>query len=125
MSSLDLAAEAIDEFARIITLRRFAPGSYVAGKYVPGASSDAPIAAVHQPVSSRDLRDLPEGQRVDALRSIWSRSEILGADERTGRLPDELVIEGETYRVIRAWHRTEAGFHKVIAELKDDRQRGE
>lgn len=123
--TLDLAAEAIDEFARLIIRRRFPPGAYVAGKFVQGDPTEVDIAATHQPVTSRDLRDLPEGQRVDALRSVWSRSEILGADERTGRPADELVIEGETYRVIQAWHRTEAGFHKAVVELTDDRQRGE
>lgn len=124
MADLDTACDAIDEFARIITRRRYPIGSYVGGEYVVGDPTEIEIAAVHQPVTSRDLRDLPEGQRVDALRSVWSRSDIQGANESTGRLADELVIEGETYRVVRAWARTEAGFSKAVVELKDDRQRG-
>lgn len=125
MTDLSVAAEAIDEFARLIERIRFPAGTYVNGVWSEAAGTTETIAATHQPASARDLRDLPEGQRVDAMRAIWSRSELLGADETTGRKADVLVIEGEQWEVIASWHRSEAGFWKAVAGLKNDRQRGQ
>lgn len=125
MTDLSVVCDAIDEFARPISRVRYAPGSYVNGEWSEGSSSTTSIMATHQPATARDLRDLPEGQRVDAMRAVWSRSDILGADETTGRAADDLVIEGEVWRVVAAWHRSEAGFYKALVGLKNDRQRGQ
>ena len=124
MIGAGLSAVAIDLAARDVTLVRHAPGAYVGGRFVDGPATTSTIRAAHQPATARDLQDLPEGERVDAQRAVWTRTMLLGADEAAGRRADSLIIEGETWRVVRVWPRTEAGFWKAIVGKLDARQRG-
>lgn len=113
---MDLAgsAIAIDMLARPVTLRRPAAGAYVNGRWSEGAPTAATIRAVLTAVSPADLRDMPEGQRQEARRAIWTRAELLTADEMAGRRADEIVDGAARYRVILVHARGEGGYHKAI-----------
>lgn len=82
------------------------------GNGVKGAESDpVDFAADVQPVSSRTLKDLPEGLRDQAEFSIWTRHTVN---------PDDVIIhEGNRHRILKTWARPDDGFTKaVMGELK-------
>lgn len=120
---LEWSAQAIDKLAPLygpISLMREAPGSYPDGRWQPGTVTTTTIFGVYQPTTRENARELPEGQFETATKTLWTRVDIQDADEATQRRADELVIEGETYRVMRALPRTEAGFTKAfLSRVRD------
>lgn len=98
-------AEAIDAESVDMTLTR-RPGSYVNGFWVEGAPVVTPIRAAIQPVSGRQLQDMPEGVRSIVSHVIWTRSIVT--------LNDRITLQnGEVNRVIHVWPRPEGGFHRA------------
>lgn len=71
---------AFSQFNQPVTGFRRAPGSYVNGDWVAGASVALLIQASVQPASDKDLKLLPEGRREEAAYAIYSRTEIRNAD---------------------------------------------
>lgn len=119
-----LAGLAVDAMARPATLVRAGAGSYVNGKWTPGAPSSTAIRAVIQDPKESDIRQLPEGERTEAFMVIWSRSELRTSDETAKTEADRVTSEdGQTFKITRASARTEAGFYRAIARLEYDRGR--
>jgi hypothetical protein len=114
--TLDLTLLSIDMLARPIQLMKAGPGVFINGHWVPGAATPIDIMAVHQATSRQDMEYLPEGLRERVTKTVWTRTTLNDADEASATAADELVIEGETYRVMRALKRTEAGFTKAYCE---------
>lgn len=60
-----------------------------------------------QPLEGDEAQQLPEGERVDAWRTVFSAYPLAPADTTTGRLADVVVLpHGEgvaLYSVQRAW----------------------
>jgi hypothetical protein len=101
-----LAGSGIDRRAVSVTRTRRSAGSYNAdGDFVPGTPTTGTILAVVQPVSGRQLMDLPEGVRSEARWLAWSRAEI--------RLDDVIVAGGLSHRVIYVWPRAEGEFYRA------------
>lgn len=79
------------------TVTRVVAGSHDAdGKYTAGASSTFPIVAYIEPTIGRELEDLPEGQRGNEVRTVYTETELLAAAR-----PDSIAIAGEAWSVIR------------------------
>lgn len=88
-----------------------AGGSYVNGRWVAASNTPVPIQATIQPVSGRQLMDMPEGIRVEARNVIWTPTTIAEGDE--------IEHAGKRYRIIYLWDRdTEGGFHRAAMGLK-------
>src|SRR5690606_5003111 len=68
------------------------------GRYTPGASTTFSIVASVQPATGRDLRDLPEGQRGDEVRVIYTISEL--RTRSPAGEPDAVTLDGEPWTVI-------------------------
>jgi hypothetical protein len=121
-----LAGLAVDLAATPHTLRTYPAGSYVEGEWTQGEAIETPIRAVMQAPSTKDLQSLPEGERIEGLVTVWSRSPLNPADEDDGVRSDEVInARGEAYRVVRVLQRAEAGFYRAIARLiTHDRGRG-
>ena len=83
------------------TVQRVTPaaGAYdpLTGKWVEGAAQSTDFLATIQPTSGKQLKDLPEGVRSEALLTGWSVTDIQ-YDER-------ILYNGTVYRVIhtRPW----------------------
>lgn len=75
------------------------------GNAVLGAVTSTQIRIVVQPVTGKMLMDLPEGVRDQVKYAIWTRSEI--------SMDNEIVYDGETYRVMYLWPRPIDGFFKA------------
>jgi hypothetical protein len=80
------------------TVTRTAAGSYTTGRYAAGAPSTFAITASVQPVQGRDLQSVPEAQRGEEVKVLWTTTELRtrGAGE-----PDSVSIDGEAWRVVR------------------------
>lgn len=85
---------------RLVTRRRFAPGTRVTGKWVEGAATDTAIQASIQPARGDDLLPLPEGRRTHMVRKVYSATEISAG--RDGVSPDRIIDGADEYEVIMA-----------------------
>lgn len=121
---MSFAALAIDRRAKPATLKRSAPGAYVAGIWQGGATTATTIQAVIQPPGVRDLQMMPEGEWTEGDVVVWTRTALRTADEDQKTTADEITTAlGDTYKVIKVATRTEAGFTRAVARLTNDRGR--
>lgn len=65
---------------RNITVTSRAAGSYVAGDWVDGAETSRTIKAVLQPLSARELQQLPEAWRTRARWKLYSAARLKTVD---------------------------------------------
>lgn len=116
---LDLAAMAIDVLSRPAKRIRSNPGQWVNGHFVPGPSPiTTDIMASIQPVDAETLQQLPEGERSEASKAIWSRTDLRTAfiDANDQPVPADVVeADGAKWKVIRVLDRPEGGYTKVVA----------
>jgi predicted nucleic acid-binding protein len=116
-----LAGIAVDAMARPAILKRRTPGATIDFEWVPGVETSTPIRAVIQDPKEADIRQLPEGERVESYQTIWTRTELRTADEDAGTEADRVVSEnGQTFKITRVSARDEAGFYRAIARLEHD-----
>lgn len=119
----DASALAIDMTAVTVTLRRAGSDGYWNddGEWIPGGEVTSTIRATMQPASfggagssmGLQLKDLPDGVRIEAGWLAWSRTEI--------RVNDEIDHAGMSFRVAHVWPRREGGFYRAaLGMLKDD-----
>lgn len=99
-------ALAIDAESETITWRQRSPGSYDGrGNGIGESWTDTQTAAAIQPVSGRELQDLPEGVRSKVTMVGWTRSEVAENDQ--------IIYRGDTYRVYAVRPRPMDGFHRI------------
>lgn len=79
------------------TVTRRAAGAYASGIWADGSTSTFSITAHVQPVTGRDLKTLPEGQRAEDSRIVYTTTEL----RATAGGPDSISIGGEAYEVTR------------------------
>lgn len=76
-----------------------------------------------QPLNGKTLQALPEGYRSKAQYQFWTKTEILGLEQGTDRLPDQIEIGGSWFSVynLRDWTRTSflAHYHCVAIKEKE------
>lgn len=119
------AALAIDFYARNYVLWRAAPGSYLKGIWTESAPPSQQIirAAVFQP-TAKDLLQLPEGDRIKVMWSIWTRFPLLISSIENQRKGDCIEVKGELCRVLRLADRmTEGAYNKAFLEREVERSR--
>lgn len=116
-----LAGFAVDAMAQPAILNRWQDGEYVNGQWVEGWVYPVAIRAVIQAPGESDIRLLPEGERIEAYVTIWTRSCIRTVDEEAGVAAETISTpNGQTYKITRVVERTEAGFYRAIARLIRD-----
>ena len=82
-------------------------GSYAAnGDYIPAAQTTATIQATITPVTGRDLKDMPEGVRDEAIYRMWTVSDVF--------LNGVVNHDGHDYRIIHIMTRNIGGFNRCI-----------
>jgi len=72
-------------------------GTYVNGLYVPGSATSLTIEASIQPASGRHISALPEGQRAEETRIVWTKTRLRTREDGA---PDTVLIGSENYTVI-------------------------
>lgn len=84
-----------DEF----TVLRYEVGSMVEGRYTEGARTDIARTGVIQPTSAQDaINFLPEGERQKNAITIYCAQDLQMGDGM-GIRPDEVMYDGQTYRI--------------------------
>ncbi len=93
------------------TVYRAIQGDYVKGVYTDGSMSEVTIIANIQPVTGDDLKTLPEGQHADAVRVLFTETEL--NTRESGFEPDQVGVDGLLWEVISVekWTATEWGTH--------------
>lgn len=107
---------------RPITRRRFAAGTYVAGKFVSGAITDTTVQASVQEATFKELQQLDEGERAMSPKVLlteiddWRVSEADGATEA-----DHAIFDGATYKVrlVSSEHPLIGHFQVTVLKLKE------
>jgi hypothetical protein len=81
-----------------------APVDVGAGRLRPG--TPAPVVEDElcsvQPLQGDDVQRLPEGERVEAWRTVFTRYPLKGPDTRTGRTADVIIIDDVPFAVDKA-----------------------
>lgn len=87
-----------------ITLVREGAGTLVGGYWQAGATTNSTVLCSVQAPNGRDLQVLPDGQRADEVRVIFSTN-VLRTREPGQWDPDALVFDGFTWRVknVQTW----------------------
>jgi hypothetical protein len=109
--------------ASTYTVTRFAQSSWTDGEHVRGAPSTFDIVASIQPLTGRELQDLPEGQRNVGNLNCYTETLLLTGEDQAA--PDRLDYKGTDYEVqaVEDWtdHVTGLPHYKVrIAEVGAD-----
>jgi len=81
------------------TIKRTAPGAYVDGIFINGATSELSIHASIQPMTGEDMFTLPEGRRLSDYVKAYTDTLIQVVAE--GQQPDRLVWRGKEYEAIQ------------------------
>lgn len=113
---LTLASLAIDMLSQVSATRTRdgGEGEWVDGHWVPGGSITATITIAEQPVSGNDLERLPEGERTEEMRTVYTKADLRTASEPNQTEADILTFAGSAWKVIRVFPRQEGGFTKAI-----------
>jgi hypothetical protein len=99
-------------------------GTYVEGIWTPAPPNDIPIQAVIQAASQKDLIQYADHEQRDGYVTIWTRAELDTVDADAGENAQIVTTpEGDTYRIVKAGRRNEAGFTRAIGRLSRDRGR--
>jgi hypothetical protein len=90
-----------------VEVTRYAAGSRVDGRYVPGASTTWTIACSgRQPIGGYERVLLPEGVRERATHKLYTSGDIA--------VDDEVELEGGTYVVTDIREQTRVIQHKKV-----------
>lgn len=103
-----------------VDITRYASGSYVAGKWVEGATSIMPITAIIQRATADDLLILPENLRTEESIKIHSRSELQGVSEDDERSADTFSYRAKQWRIYSVTDESIGNYHKAIAIRLND-----
>jgi hypothetical protein len=87
------------------TVTRTGGGARTNGRYTPGAETTFPIVAGIEPVTGRELRDTPEGQRGDEVIMIFTTTRLRtrqeGEPDRIAYDPPGSPVVGDLWTVTK------------------------
>jgi len=86
------------KFMRSVLLTRYTAGSYINGVWQDGLFSQTSVHVSVQPLTTNELRLLPEGDRKKLGWKIFANFSFSLGDD-SGIKADELVIDGVTFRI--------------------------
>lgn len=87
------AADVIKRRAKSYTMTRPGTSAIVDGIATPSADTDIDIEAVIQPMTAKELRNLPPGQNAGEWVNVWSETQM--------KLNDVITYNGVAFTVQR------------------------
>ena len=98
------------------TVFRSKPGTYVKGRYVPGAKSKIKVSGSLQPTNARELKLPEEGTRFKQFWKFYTDEPVLLVSARTLADSDYVEINGEQYRAmsLTTWQGTDLDYFMTI-----------
>lgn len=84
-----------------VTLRRYAAGTRAdeTGRFTAGTLTTSTIRASVQPLTEKELKTLPEGERSWDQKKILTTSEIRTGDHHLVSQADRIVVDSIVYEV--------------------------
>lgn len=77
-----------------LTAKIATPGSRTAGVWTPGTPTNLTFKGVIQPLTDRELQQLPEGWRTRARWKLYTRTALKPLNVQTGTAGDRVVFGG-------------------------------
>lgn len=115
MSLVNVARLMTDtRFCRTFVRRRQRGTFSNQGEYT-SAYDEQTVTGIVQPATPDVLKILPEGTRLDSVRCVWSAEGLRVGDGKSFE-SDVLVIDGESFKVIRAEDWSANGYFEVYVE---------
>ncbi len=93
------AEDLIENFSETVTVNRESAGTYSSGVYVPGSSSLFAIQMSVQPLSGKELLNLPEAQRTRRQIKGYTATELFTASEALSQKADIVSYDDSTFEV--------------------------
>lgn len=107
-----------DDFRHARTVRRYAAGIWVDGRWVPGTALERQytIYGSLQPTTTRDMQSLPEGRRDRAMYALFTDSVLRVEDINAQTNPDVIVLPDGLYEVTQdsPWQNEVISHHRYI-----------
>ncbi len=103
--------------SKTIAVERRQNITVIDGFQVPGAPSNFNIEAHIQQAQSKDLQNLPEGQRTQDWRVLWTATLLIPADRVTDGGIEYVVQHIEDWNVSGS---PSGGFYKALMTEVDD-----
>ena len=98
------ATALITNFGQTVTVTRYAAGSYVNGTYVSGAISTFSAIMSVQPMTGRELLNLPEAQRTRNIVKGYCPTQLYTAQQSASKKADLVTVGTKTYEVQNVEH---------------------
>lgn len=89
-------------FRRPFAVKRVTGGSYINGDWIEGTSEEIIISASVQPVGMREKESLDFGERIGALRKVYSDKELYPVEQEglNSNIRDYLLYDGFEWEII-------------------------
>lgn len=111
-------SELIDDsdFAQNFVIYR-SQGSFIDGVWTEETPTQIPLTGIIQPASPKELKMLPEGDRITGAIVIYSKIPIFltrtGEEQGTS---DKVYWKGDYYKLLNVSDWSDSGFYTGIAE---------
>ena len=99
----------IQRFGQSVTVTRYGAGSNVNGDYVAGTATTFAVIMSVQPLSGRELLNLPEGQRTRNILKGYCATELYTATQAESKKADVVTVGSKSYEVQFVEHWQEQG----------------
>lgn len=107
--------EAVDECAVPVTVIRSYPGAVVKGRAQPKTVERFHASLSVQPMTGRELQQVPEGERAEERVKAFSCTELHTTKTSECRTADQFLWKGRTYRIVRSECWEAGGFYRYEA----------
>ncbi|WP_371378905.1 hypothetical protein [Sporomusa aerivorans] len=88
-------------------------GKWVEGEYIQ-AEQEIKMRGVVVAANTKDLLQVPEGDRVKGVMAFYSTAPLLVTNE--AGTSDQVVWHGERYRLFQLWPYVDYGYYKALGE---------
>lgn len=103
------------DFASTFLVRRPRGDRDDAGVFQVLDYTDTSVVGIVQPADPAAVQMLPEGERLGNVIEVWSAAELRASDAAEA-LSDVLVVDGQSFRVIKSEDWSANGYSHVFAE---------
>lgn len=114
----------IEEFAETseLTVTREATGSFVAGQWTPGATSQFTITAAVVPMTMEEIELLNAGREVKEALEVFTTTELKTASEASQTNSDVVSYDSKSYEIhsVEYWGQiSDLAHYRAVALYKD------
>lgn len=100
--------------SQTVQVQRTGKGAWVDGVYTPGEAEVQSFKGIVTQASSRDMEQVPEGDRQKGTIRVLSTVPLYITGETGSNLSDIVVYKGERYKVQSVTHDGDYGFYRAI-----------